>query len=601
MSEEATTLKEAAIFLGAATAVVPLARWLGFGAVLGYLAAGIVIGPWCLRLIPYVDDVLNFAEIGVVFLLFVIGLELQPTRLWVMRRLLLGLGSTQVVATGSAFAVVSWALGLSWQVAFVVGVGFAMSSTAFGLQLLAEKKALFTRHGRAAFSVLLFQDLAVIPVLALLPALAARGMTSAGILAWIEMGGALLAVAGFVVGGHYLLRPLFRVIAATQIHEIFTAAGLLLIISAALLMDSAGLSMGLGAFLAGLLVADSEFRHQIEADIEPFKGLLLGLFFIAVGMSANLGLLYEDPVGVLVWTLGLIITKLIVLYVLACLHGLKRHDRWSLAVVLAPGGEFAFVLFSAAATYELLPRVLAEKLILAVTLSMAMMPFLYLMKEKLLSRLGEGDTRPFDVIEDANHAVVIAGFGRFGQIIARILTAQRIPFTALEVSPAQVDFVRKYGNKIYYGDAARLDLLRAAHVDKAKIFVLAVDDVESSVRIAETVTRHFPSIALYARARNRQHGLKLMDIGATAIIRDTLLSSIHLGGEVLRGLGFSAEAAAQVTALFRRHDQATFEQQYAIRNDEDALIQSAKDSARQLKALFESDIRVSSESEREPV
>lgn len=583
-------LHDATIYLGAATVAVVLSRKLGFGAVLGYLFAGVLVGPWCLRLITNVDSILHFSEIGVVFLLFIIGLELQPSRLWVLRRTVFGLGSLQVLITGAVLTGVARWFSLDWAPAILIGFGLSLSSTAFVLQMLAERKELTTAHGRAAFGVLLFQDLAVIPLIALVPLLASDGPSMRSALHFEEILKAVLVLVGFVVGGHYLLRPILRMVASAQIHEIFTAAALLVVLGAAVLMESLGLSMGLGAFLAGMLVADSEYRHQLEADIAPFKGLLLGLFFIAVGMSANLGLLVDEPGVIFSITLGLIALKAAILVPLARAFRLKGGTALTLSMVLAQGGEFAFVLFHLAAAEGLLSELLTSRLILAVTLSMAATPLLYILTIRLSKSVSpKRDERPYDEVGDTHHQVIIAGFGRFGQVIGRILAMRKIPFTALEASSDQVDFVRRYGNKVYYGDAGRLDLLRSAQVDKAKVFVLALDDVEASIRIAETVKHHFPDLHLAARARNRQHALQLMEVGADFIIRDTLLSSISLAGDVLEDIGLSRREAEAATAFFLQHDTQTLEKQYAFHHDEGALIQSSRDASEELRELFNAD------------
>ncbi len=583
-------LHDATIYLAAATVAVVLSRKLGFGAVLGYLFAGILVGPWCLRLITDVDNILHFAEIGVVFLLFIIGLELQPSRLWVLRRSVFGLGALQVLVTGAVLAGIARWFSLDWAPAILVGFGLSLSSTAFVLQMLAERKELTSPHGRAAFGVLLFQDLAVIPLIALVPLLASGSSSMESALQFGEISKALVILVGFVIGGHYLLLPVLRLVASAQIREIFTAATLLVVLGAAVLMESLGLPMGLGAFLAGMLVADSEYRHQMDTDIAPFKGLLLGLFFIAVGMSANLGLLVDEPGVILTIALGLMVLKAAILIPLARAFRLEGRTALTLSVVLAQGGEFAFVLFHLASAENLLSELMTSRLILAVTLSMAVTPVLYLVNARLSKpALPKQDGRPYDEVDDRHHQVIIAGFGRFGQVIGRILAMRKIPFTALEVSPDQVDFVRRYGNKVYYGDAGRLDLLRSAHVNKAKVFVLAVDDVEVSIRIAETVKQHFPGLHLAARAHNRQHALRLMDVGANYIIRDTLLSSIFLAGEVLEDIGLSSEEAKTATSFFLKHDVETLEKQYAFHQDEDALIQSARDASEELRELFNSD------------
>lgn len=582
-------LEEAAIFLGTAIIAVPLFRRLGFGSVLGYLAAGVVIGPWSLGLINNSENILHFAELGVVFLLFVIGLELQPQRLWVLRKQVFGLGMAQVVVTGIVLAGLGSLAGLTPSVAWLAGFAFALSSTAFVLQMLAEKSELTTTHGRWAFAVLLFQDLAVIPLLALVPFLAITTTGTTGESTGNILLRLVVTIAVFA-GARFLLRHVFRAVARWGSAETFTAAALLVVIGAALLMESAQISMGLGAFLAGMLLADSEYRHQLETDIAPFKGLLLGLFFIAVGMSADLGLLISEPGIILVITIGLIALKAAIIFPLALAFRIKGLTALTLSLVLAQGGEFAFVLFHLASAEGLWPEILTNRLILAVTLSMAATPLLYLLCARLTkSAASKEDDRPYDEVDDKSHQVIIAGFGRFGQVIGRILAMRKIPFTALEVNPSQVDFVRRYGNKVYYGDAGRLDLLRSAQVDSARVFVLALDDVESSVKIAETVKHHFPDLHLAARARNRQHALRLMDCGADFIIRDTLLSSIDLAGQVLKDIGLSPAEAEEATSFFLKHDNETLKKQYAFHHDEDALIQSARDASDELRELFNAD------------
>lgn len=583
-------LAQALIFLTAAALVVPISKRLGFGAVLGYLAAGIAIGPSVSGLIDDVEGILHFAEIGVVFLLFIIGLELQPRRLKVLRKVVFGFGTAQVLATALVLTACASLLGLSLTAALVTGSALCLSSTAFVLQMLAEQKALNQPHGRAAFGILLMQDLAVIPMLALVPMLAGETDTAGMADGWLGVARATVVLAAFVIGGRYLLRPLLRVVAAVGMHEIFTAAALLLVIGSALLMEALGLSMGLGAFLAGVLVADSEYRHELESDIEPFKGLLLGLFFIAVGMSTELGLLFAEPVRIVALTVALMAVKAVVLGALGPLFGLRGRHAVRLGLLLSQGGEFGFVLFTVALGQGVFSVELAAQWTLVVTLSMALTPIVYLIYERVSGARTDTNARPYDdIAQDEDPQVVICGFGRFGQIVARVLNMRSIRFTALEINPSQVDFVKRYGNKIYYGDAARLDILRAARVDKARLLVIAVDDVEAATRIAEIARRHFPRVSVYARARDRQHALRLLRLGAKLVVRDTLGSSLELTTQVLEGLGATSSEARDATELFRRHDAALLERQYAIQDDEQALIQSAKASAQQLRGLFESD------------
>lgn len=584
-------LQEASIFLAAAIIAVTLFNKLGFGSVLGYLIAGVAIGPWGLGLITGVENILHFAELGVVLLLFIIGLELQPSRLWVLRRSIFGMGMVQVLATAAVFIVIGVASGLDVKIAGIVGIGLSLSSTAFVLQLLAEKKQLSTVHGRASFAILLFQDLAVIPILALLPLLGVSDTAVADVGVTQKVVSGVLAIVVLVVGGRYLLRPVFRLVAASGSHEIFSATSLMLVIVSTLLMDMAGLSLGLGAFVAGMLLADSEYRHEIEANIEPFKGLLLGLFFISVGMSVNIGLLMSKPGTVFALVVGLLAVKFIVLYALGIGFGMPRRCTRNLAVVLSQGGEFAFVLFAAATAYHILDRSLSDTLLLVVSLSMAATPLLFTFNERILKPWLDGQTQPvFDRIDDPGTPVIIAGFGRVGQIIGRLLRIKHIPFTALEISQTQVDFVRKYGGKLYYGDASRIDLLRAAHIEQARIFVLAVDDVESSLKIAETVKRNFPRVEIYARARNRHHVHMLMDLGVKNFVRETYFSSLHLAQEVLCGLGLDKIEVLASIEKFKDYDEAALIRQHAIHHDETQLIQSVKGAAEELQSLFEADV-----------
>ncbi len=584
-----------AIFLGAAVVAVPLSRRAGLGSVLGYLAAGVVIGPSVLGLVRDVDAILHFAEFGVVLLLFIIGLELQPGRLWVMRRAIFGAGGAQVLITAAVLAMGGTMLGLPLTAAAVAGLALALSSTAFALQILAERNQLTTRHGRAAFSILLFQDLAAIPILALVPLLgsAAAGVEADGVL--LPMLKVAAVLAGVVIGGHFLLRQAFRVAARTRVREVFTAMALLTVIGTALLMQLAGLSMALGAFLAGVLLADSEFRHELEADIEPFKGLLLGLFFIAVGMAVDFRLLLERPfavAGVVVVLVGL---KALVLFGVGRAAGLDRRAAGKLAVTLSQGGEFAFVILGLAVGSRVMEQEVADLLILAVILSMVITPLLMVAEQRLLTgRKTAAAADTYETPPNAENQVIIAGFGRFGQIIARILRAKRIGFTALEASQEQVDFVRRYGNKIYYGDASRLDLLRAAKADQAVVFVLAMDDTAASLRTAETVRRHFPHLRIYARARNRRHAYQLMELGVHVIQRETFLSSLDVARQVLEGLGLPAYLAETAVARFREIDERRLNDSFGLHDDEEKMIYMAKQAAEELEEMFAQDAEAES-------
>ena len=582
-------LLEAIIFLSAALVMVPISKRFGFGSVLGYLAGGIIIGPSVLNLVTDPQHILHFAELGVVFLLFIIGLELQPSRLWVLRRMVFGLGAAQVLLSAAIISAVALAFGTSGKTAVVIGLILALSSTAFVLQLLAEKKQLTTTYGRAAFAILLFQDLAVIPLIALLPLL---GSSGAGEFSITEFAFVFGAIAALILGGRYLLRPVLKVAANTDIPEIFTSTALFVVIGAALLMELAGLSMVLGAFIAGMLLADSEFRHQLEADIAPFKGLLLGLFFIAVGMTVNLDLLMEQPGTIAIMVISLMLAKALVILPLARAFGIRDlAAARTVAIVLAQGGEFAFVLFAIAIREQLIDRSLFDQLILAVVVSMLLTPITYLVNEKFSAAKKDVAPPAFDEMESEYNEVIIAGFGRMGQIVGRLLSSVGRPFTALEADTRQVDVVRRYGNKVYYGDAAKLELLRAAGAAHAKVFVLAIPDMEESMKIAATVRRHFPNLTIVARARNRRHEYHLMDLGIEHIFRETLSSSLELTEQVLFDLGFEDREVLKIVQAFREHDARLIREQHAVHHDEEQLIQTTRETARELELLLRNDLK----------
>jgi len=584
-------LEQIAIFLAAAVLIVPLFKKFGLGTVLGYLIAGILIGPWGLRLITDVDSILNFSEFGVVLLLFIIGLELQPSRLWVLRHSVFGLGSAQVVLTTLLVALCAWGFNQGWSTALVIGLGAAMSSTAFILQTLAERNELTTRHGRESFAILLFQDLAVIPLLALMPLFTSNSGLALPAGNLLEALRGVLVVFLMLALGRPLLRMVFRVVVHFGNRDIFTAAALLVVILAALLMNLIGLSMSLGAFIAGVLLADSEFRHEIEAQLEPFKGLLLGLFFIAVGMAVNLGIIREIPFLLMALALGIILIKFVTLFGISRFAGSNMDAARNLAIALAAGGEFAFVLYALAWHYDVIDQRTKEVLFVVTTLSMMLSPFLFLLNDKVLSRWSARHAEPeYDRIDEPGNPVIIFGFGRVGQIISRILHMRGIRFTALENNPTQVDFVRKFGNKIYYGDATRLDLLRAAKVENAKLCVLAINNIETSVRVAELLRKHYPHVPIYARGRNRIHCYRLMDLNVEVVYRDTFFSSLKLAEDILHGLGVSPGEARRTVDTFRVHDEELLKRQHAIYTDERAMIESVLKSRAELQSLFEMDI-----------
>lgn len=584
-------LLDIALFLAAAVLFVPLFKRLGLGAVLGYLAAGVCIGPWGLGLISDVESILHFSEFGVVLLLFIIGLELQPSRLWHLRSAVFGTGGLQVLLTTMALAGIAVAAGLSPTTALIAGFGLAMSSTAFVLQMLAERGELTTRHGRSAFAILLFQDLSIIPFLALVPVLAvgegahaASGQSTA-----LSVALAAGAVVLTVLGGRYALRPLLRALAKIQVAEIFTAAALLVVIATALAMDAVGLSMSLGAFLAGVLLADSEYRHELQADIEPFKGLLLGLFFIAVGMSANVGLLIAQPLQVLAVVVGLIAVKAVVIYVVGRLFHLPDDSSRSLALSLAQGGEFAFVLFGVAAGAGLLDSALQDLLVLSVTMSMMLSPLLYMAYARLRPEIAPP---PFDEIDIEAAPVVIAGFGPFGQIVGRVLRLRHIRYSVLDKNADNVAFLRRFGIPVFYSDAARFEVLRAAHTGDAKLLVVAIADPVESRRVVETARHHYPSLPIVAVARTRQHALDLIDLGVKSVIRRSYFSSLEATRKVLAMLGETESQVERTISTFRRHDEKTLLRQLAGSRDEQSMMQAAREANRELEELFDADVEV---------
>lgn len=593
MPEEGNMLQAAVVFLLAAVIAVPLAKRLQLGAVLGYLFAGVVIGPQVLGWVGDPQSVSHISELGVVLLLFIIGLELSPKRLWVMRKAVFGVGLAQVMLTAVVIgAVALLAFGQPLNSAVVLGLGLALSSTAFGLQSLAERKELNSPHGRLAFAILLFQDIAAIPLIAMVPLLAGGG-GDAGKGSTLDHSLRVLgSIAVVVIGGRYLLRPVFRIVARTGLQEVSTATALLVVIGTAWLMELAGVSMALGAFLAGLLLADSEYRHELESQIEPFKGLLLGLFFISVGMGANLGLLLESPALVLGLTVLLIGIKLPLLMLIGRLAGgLGRLSAVRLGIVLAAGGEFAFVVFKIGREQGLFDARLYDTLLLTITLSMALTPLLLL----LCARLLRTKTPPVEVPEEYREIdsdaprVVIAGMGRMGQIVARILRAQKISFVALDTSVESIEFSRSFGHlPVFYGDPLRPEILRAAKVEQAEYFVIATDDPEINIKTAELVHRLYPHVKIIARARNRQHVHRLVDHGAQAV-RETYYSSLEITRRTLVGLGLSQSQADARINRFKRHDEQVLQAQHAIYDDEAKVMQTAQEARAELARLFESD------------
>ncbi len=578
------------IFLLSAVIAVPLFRRFGLGAVLAYLVAGVVIGPFGLKIIKDPSSTLAISELGVVLLLFIIGLELSPARLWVMRRPVFLIGGLQVLLSALAIGAVLMLLGWNWKTDLIIGLGLALSSTAVVIQLLAERKELGTGYGRLSFAILLFQDIAAIPLLALIPLL---GEAKAAAQSTPPLDGIVKALGIIflvIIVGRLLLKQLFRIVAWTQSSEVFTATALLVVVGTAYLMQLGGLSMALGAFLAGVLLADSEFRHELESQIEPFKGLLLGLFFIAVGMSINLKIVMAEPALILGAVLALLLLKAVILMLLAWRPGkLPSREIAMLGAMMALGGEFAFVVFSEAFKFGLLEPAIRDRLIAVVGLSMAISPLAVLALSAWWKQnpVAKEDIKA-DEIDHENPRVIIAGFGRMGQIVGRMLRAQNIPFTALEHSAEQVSLSRRFGSTIYFGDPSKPDLLKAARADRAEVFVLTTDDAEATVRTARLLKRLYPHLKIFARARNRQHAFKLMDLGVE-VIRETFHSSLELSEQVMLALGVPHEIAAERRERFRQHDEAMLRDQHLVYDDEAALIASSQQAFRELENLFAAD------------
>ena len=585
-------LFNAFIYLLAAVVAVPITKRLGFGAVLGYLLAGVVIGPWGFGLIREAKDILHFAEFGVVLLLFAIGLELNPRRLWEMRKPILGLGGAQVVLSAVLLTGIGMMFGLTSSVAVVAAMGLSLSSTAMALQLLTEKNLLPTPAGHSGFSVLLFQDIAVIPMLAVIPLLGinATEATATGF-DWIALLQAVGVILLIVVGGHFVLRPILRMIAATGLREVFTAFTLLLVIATALLVNMVGMSMALGAFLAGVLLAESEYRHALESDIEPFKGLLLGLFFIAVGMSIDFGILLRDPLLIIGLALGLVVMKMCILYVLGRFYGLPARQLPLFSLVLSQGGEFAFVLFGVAQTSGVFPSAITDTLIVTVALSMITTPLLMVIHDKLIEpRLDRVPATPMDEMEDEGHQVIIAGFGRFGQIVGRLLHANGIDATVLEHDPNHIETLRRFRFKVFYGDACRLDLLRAAGAERAKLLVVAIDEREGALQLVELVRENFPHLQIIARAWDLGHVFELLEKGVHVYERETFEGALRLGEEALKQLGFTAWKAKQAANRFRSHDEETLRELYQhYHEDFDVRIRISADARERLREIMQSD------------
>jgi glutathione-regulated potassium-efflux system ancillary protein KefC len=592
--EHGNWISTSLVYLAAAVLAVPLARLLGLGAIIGYLGAGIVIGPWGLGLVSDPAAMLHFAEFGVVLMLFLVGLELEPRRLWAMRRPIFGGGSVQLLGSAALMLAAGLALGVDWRLALVAGLGLGMSSTAIGLGALAERNLMATRSGQGVLSVALLQDIAAIPILALVPLLAvgtAVHASGAGS-GWLAAAKALGVIAAIVLGGRLLLRPALRWIARSDTPEIFTAAALLLVVATAALMQSVGLSMALGAFLAGVLLAESEYRRELETDLEPFKGLLLGLFFIAVGMSIDFAVVLAHPLLMAGVVLGFLLLKAGVLLALARWTELPLLERPVYLILLAQGGEFGFVVFQTAQQARVITAAQSSFLVAAVAVSMLLTPLLLLLADRWwvprLARHAQqhGAPRPAELSEPQAAPVIIAGFGRYGQGVGRLLNASGLSATVLEHDAEQVETVRRFGWPVFYGDATRLDLLRTAGAAQARVLVLAIDDVDQSLQVATLARAHFPQLQIVARARNVTHYYRLRKLGVTLIEREVLDASLMSGRQVLQLMGWQPHEARNQALRFRAHNIALVDQMAPHLGDEQKLIALAKQGRQQLETMW---------------
>lgn len=586
--EHGSWLASGLVYLAAAVLAVPLAKALGLGSIIGYLGAGILIGPWGLGFVTDAQDMLHFAEFGVVLMLFLVGLELEPRRLWAMRYAVFGWGSVQLFGSAAAMTGVAVLLGVDWRIALVASLGLAMSSTAIGLNVLAERNLMPTSAGQSVLGVMLLQDVAAIPILAFVPLLAASDLHAQGA-GWLGAAKAAAVVAAIVFGGRLLLRPALRWIARSDTPEIFTAASLLLVVATAALMQSVGLSMALGAFLAGVLLAESEYRRQLETDIEPFKGLLLGLFFIAVGMSIDFAVVLAQPLLIAGIVAGFLAVKAAVLWAMGRAMPLPPSERPPFLILLMQGGEFGFVVFQAAAGAGVIDAPTSSLLVAAVAISMLLTPLVLLLSDRFWARRLAAQAhapRLAELSEPQEAPVIIAGFGRYGQIVGRLLYANGIAATVLEHDAEQVESVRRFGWKVFYGDATRLDLLRTAGAHRARVLVLAIDDVEQSIAVARLAREHFRNLTVIARARNVTHYYELRNLGVEWVERETLDSALMSARSVLERLGFQPHQARSLAWRFRRHNVELVEAMRPHHGDEAKLIALAKQGRQQLEQQF---------------
>ena len=603
MDHGTTWLTTSLIYLAAAVLAVPLARALGLGSIIGYLVAGIVIGPWGLALVTDAQTILTVAEFGVVLMLFLVGLELEPSRLWAMRRPIFGWGSVQVISSALLMTAAGVAFGVAWPVALAASLGLAMSSTAIGLAVLAERNVQPTAAGQGVLGVMLFQDVAAIPILALLPLLPVAAQQATAATAgsgWLTAAKAVAVIAALLIGGRLALRPSLRWIARSRTPEIFTAASLLLVVATAALMHAVGLSMALGAFLAGVLLAESEYRRELETDLEPFKGLLLGLFFIAVGMSIDFAVVLAQPGLVALIVLGFVAVKAIVLVAMARTMNVPLAERPLFAILLAQGGEFGFVVFQASAQAGVIDATAASLLVAAVAISMLVTPLALVIVDRFVTpRLASRGAPKLDEIDQPQReAVIIAGFGRYGQIVGRLLLANGMQPTVLDHDGEQIEAVRRFGWRAFYGDATRLDLLRVAGAAEARVLVVAIDDVAQSLALVDLAREHFPQLTLVARARNVQHWYQLNDRGVAHIERETFDAALMSARSVLEALGFERHQARNLALRFRRHNLEQLQESAPHFRDESRLIAMSKIGRQQMEQ-FMADERARKDSRRQ--
>lgn len=578
-----STLSTGLVFLGAAVIAVPIFKRLKLGAILGYLVAGLIIGPSAFNLVSDPDTILHFAELGVVLLLFVIGLELEPEKLWRMRNQILFTGGGQLFITALFITLVMWAIGYQFTVAVVVGLAVALSSTAFAIQLMSEHRILKTPPGQKGFSVLLMQDLAVIPILLLVEGLSTSGGSDAPAW-WVSV----LAIAVVLFAGRYLINPFLRIMSRYGSEEVMTAAALFIVIATAMGMQASGLSMGMGAFVAGMLLANSSFKHQLETEIEPFKGLLLGLFFIAIGMNLDLNLLVSQPITIIGFAILLVMLKAAVIFAILRLNKESNVDSMRVALMLSQGGEFAFVVMAQASSNSLLPSLIADQVTLVVGISMAMTAPLVILhsiwfKSKNCPNVYESD------VQDDEPQVLIAGFGRFGQMTARILTANKIPFTTLDKDAEHIEFVKKFGNKVYFGDASRLDVLKTAGIANVRVLLIAIDDEEQTLHIAETVRKEYPNIKIVARLFDRMNAAKFDQLGVTHAVREIFEGSLSAAEKVLIEYGFNNAKAAYFVQVFRHHDEEVLQKNIKNPVELDEQVKRNKQNRMALESLYNDD------------